>query len=110
MSNHAGVTIIGRVGKDPEVTATQMGADKTVFSVAVNIKKDAVQWFRVTAFGGLGKTCMQYVRKGMQVAVIGRMEPLYLYVNDNGDAGAVVSVTADNVVFLSRVEDEDEAF
>ena len=75
------LTIVGNVGKDPEMRYTPSGAAVTSFSVATSRQysnnagetvKETV-WFRITAWGKQAEVCNQYVKKGMKVLVEGRL-------------------------------------
>lgn len=71
------MTIIGNLGRDPEVRYTPDGLAVTNFTVAVNEKvkgEDKTLWFRVTAFGKLGEICGEYLSKGRQVFIEGRLQ------------------------------------
>jgi single-strand DNA-binding protein len=73
------VTLIGNVGKDPEMRFTPNGKANTSFSVATNRryttsdgeKKEETEWFTVQAWGKLAELCNQYVKKGDIVYVEG---------------------------------------
>lgn len=75
------VTIIGNLGSDPEMRYMQDGTAVTSFSVATNRKwknKDGspgeeTVWFRVSAWRRLAETTNQYLSKGRQVFVEGRL-------------------------------------
>jgi single-strand DNA-binding protein len=75
------VTIIGRLSRDPEMRYTPSGKAVTSFNVPVNRvftggdgeRKEETEWFRVNAWGRLAETCNNYLRKGMQVYVEGRL-------------------------------------
>ena len=77
------VTVIGNLGGDPEMRYTQDGTPVTSFSVATNRKwknKDGSQgeetvWIRVSAWRRLAEVCNQYLSKGKQVYVEGRLTP-----------------------------------
>ncbi len=80
--NYAKVILVGKVGKDAEMRYTPSGQAVTSFSVAVNetyTKDDKQQkkttWFRVSCWGKLAENCNQYVKKGMEVLVEGRLTP-----------------------------------
>lgn len=73
------ITITGRVGQDP--VEGSYGADGKLakFSVAVNRRKkqgvdQPPSWFNVTVFGQAAGPVMQYLTRGREVAVTGRME------------------------------------
>lgn len=80
--NYAKVILVGKVGRDAEMRYTPSGQAVTSFSVAVNetyTKDGQVQkkttWFRVSCWGKLAENCNQYVKKGMEVLVEGRLTP-----------------------------------
>lgn len=67
---------IGRLGRDPEVRYLPNGDAVTSFSLAVGWKtkdKEGTEWVRCSAFGKLAEICGQYLSKGKQVYVSGRM-------------------------------------
>ena len=75
--------IIGRLGRDPEVRYTQDGRAIANFSVATSEewkdretgeKKERTEWHRVVAFGRLGEICGEYLAKGRQVYIEGRLQ------------------------------------
>ncbi len=77
------VMLIGRLGKDPEVRYTQDGRAVANFTLATNEdwkdkatgeKKERTEWHRVVAFGKLGEICGEYLSKGRQVYVEGRLQ------------------------------------
>lgn len=71
------MTIIGNLGRDPEVRYTPDGLAVTNFSVAVTEKvkgEDKTLWFKIVAFGKLGEICGEYLSKGKQVYVEGRLQ------------------------------------
>ena len=68
------ITIIGNVGRDPEMRAIPSGEMVTGFTVATTERSkagDVTTWFRVSAFGKLAETCNQYLRKGSYVYIEG---------------------------------------
>ncbi len=67
---------IGRLGDDP---MARMANDTPVsnFTVAVGSKfgnKDQTEWVRIVAFGKLAEVCNEYLKKGHQVFVSGRLQ------------------------------------
>ena len=75
------VIIVGNLGRDPEVRYSQGGMAICKMSVAVTQKvkdgdgwKDATEWFRVTLFGKQAENAGQYLQKGRQVYVEGRLK------------------------------------
>jgi single-strand DNA-binding protein len=77
------ITIIGNLGRDPEVRVTPSGTTVATFSVAVNERRrdadgnpqEKTLWFRVSAFNRLAEICAQYLTKGASVYVEGRLDP-----------------------------------
>lgn len=108
------LVIVGNLGGDPEMRYTPDGTPVTNFSVATNRKwnnPDGSQgeetvWFRVTAWRKLAETCNQYLSKGRQVLVEGRLTPdkttggPRIWSGNDGKARASYEVTAESVKFL----------
>lgn len=75
------VVIVGNLGTDPEMRYTPSGQAVTNFSIATNRRwtgsdgnqKEEVTWFRVSTWGKLAEVCNQYLSKGRQVMVEGRL-------------------------------------
>lgn len=79
--SHQKNLIIGRLGADPEMRFAPNGQPVTNFSVATNRKyknsggeevKETV-WFKVSAWGKMAEVCNNYLRKGSQVYIEGRL-------------------------------------
>jgi single-strand DNA-binding protein len=67
---------IGRLGRDPEVRFSASGEAIANFSIACGWKskeKESVEWIRIVSFGKLAGVCGDYLRKGSQVYISGRM-------------------------------------
>ena len=67
---------IGHLGKDPEARFAASGTAITSFSIACGWKsaeKEGTEWVNVTAFGRLAEICAEYLKKGKQVFVQGRL-------------------------------------
>lgn len=99
------ITMIGNLTNDP--TEREVG-DKTVcsFTVAVDRKKTKekiTDFFRVSAWDWLGKTCMKYLSKGRKVCVVGELQAR-LYDAKNGQQRLSLDVSADEIEFLSPRE------
>lgn len=68
---------IGRLGNDPETKYTQSGMAVTNISLACGWKskdKEGTEWVRVSAFGKLAEIMGEYLKKGSQVFISGRMK------------------------------------
>ena len=75
--------VLGRLGRDPETRYTQDGKAICSFSVATSEewkdkqtgeKRERTEWHNITAFGRLGEICGQYLSKGQQVYIEGRLQ------------------------------------
>jgi single-strand DNA-binding protein len=83
MSDLNKAMIIGRLGKDPEIRYTQDGKAVANFTLATSDKwrdkdsgemQERTEWHRVVAFGRLGEICGEYLAKGRQVFIEGRLQ------------------------------------
>ena len=75
------VILIGNLGKDPEVRYTQSGSAVANFSMATveKYKKDGepvenTEWHKVVAFGRLAEIVGEYLTKGSQIYVEGKIQ------------------------------------
>lgn len=70
--------IVGRVGRDPEMKYFETGKVKTSFSVAVNhwdskAKAEVADWYNIEVWDKQAEFVGEYVKKGRQVAIDGRI-------------------------------------
>ena len=69
------VTLLGRVGKDPEIRYTNDNKAVAMFSIATNeLGKDKTTWHNVKAWEQKAELVEKYVKKGDLLFVQGRME------------------------------------
>ena len=108
------LTIIGNLGRDPEMRYTPSGTPVTNLNVATNrTYKDQngqqvkeTTWFRVSVFGKTAENCAQYLQKGRMVLVEGRLIPdkqsggPRIWDKQDGTKGASFEVFATNVKFM----------
>ena len=75
--------LIGNLGRDPEISHANSGVSIAKFSLATSEKwKDKytgemqrrTEWHRITAFGRLAEICREYLSKGKQVCIEGRIQ------------------------------------
>ncbi len=116
MAGYQYTVIIGNVGRDPEMRYTQSGVAVCDFSVAVsrrwtdrnsNEQREETTWFRVSAWRQLAETANQYVHKGMQIMVAGRISA-DAYVGQDGQPRASLNLTAMDMQFLGRRGEAEE--
>lgn len=68
------INLIGKLGRDPEFKETSGGKTLALFSLAVDgYKKGETDWFECEAWGKTAEIIGDWVRKGNQVRVTGRM-------------------------------------
>ena len=107
------VILAGNLGRDPEMRYTPSGQAVANLSVATNEKwkdrdgnsKERTVWWRVAVWGKQAETCNQYLSKGRQVLVEGRMNSddsgnPRTFQRQDGSWGATFEVTAQSVRFL----------
>jgi single-strand DNA-binding protein len=76
------VILIGRLGADPEIRYTNNGTAVANFSLATSTnwtnksgeREERTDWHKIVAFGRLGEICGEYLNKGKQVYVEGRLQ------------------------------------
>ncbi len=76
------VILIGNLGADPEVRYTQNNTAVANFRIATTdvwtdrdgAKQERTEWHNIVAWGRLGEICGQYLKKGKQVYVEGRLQ------------------------------------
>jgi single-strand DNA-binding protein len=115
------ITIVGYLGRDPEMRYTPSGQPVTNFSVATSRKwagsdgqqHDETVWWRVTVWGKQAETCNQYLSKGRLVLIEGRVggdrlpqggnaEQIvpHIWQGQDGQPRAQFQITAQTVRFL----------
>ena len=74
-------TIVGNLGRDPEIRYSKKGDAIASFSVASTSRykigdewKDHTEWFNVVVFGKLASACEQYLAKGSPIYLRGRIQ------------------------------------
>jgi single-strand DNA-binding protein len=109
------ITLIGNLGRDPEMRYTPSGQAVSNFSMATTEKwtgqdgqlQERTIWWRVSAFGKQAETINQYLKKGSKVYVEGRMQAdpksggPRIYQRQDGSAGSSFEVNASTIKFLS---------
>ena len=77
MAGFQQVTVLGRLGQDPELTTTQGGMQVAKFSIATSRKdkqgQEKTSWHRCTAFNKTAELVGQYVKKGDQLLIQGEL-------------------------------------
>ena len=122
MAGYQQTIIVGNVGRDPNFKYTQGGVAVCDFSVAVTRRsggrstdqnqaqgqprEEKTTWFRVTCWREQAEIANQYIRKGMQVMVVGTVE-VNPYIDKNNQPAATLDLTAQTFQMLgSRADNQ----
>ena len=108
------VQIIGHLGKDPEMRYTPSGKPVTTFSMAVSRswnsadgeRHNETEWFSVVAWGNLAEICKQYLVKGQQVYIEGRLQTRR-WDDKEGAKHTSVEIVASEMMMLGERRDSN---
>ena len=103
------IIVIGNLGQDPEMRYTPNGQGVTSISVASSRKyttaagesREEVEWFNCSAFGKLAENCNQYLTKGKQVYLEGRLSSR-TFQTQNGETRHSNDINVTEVQFLGQ--------
>lgn len=103
------VTLIGRLGRTPEMRYTPNGKPVTSFSIVTthtwissnNQVQEETDWFNVVAWGNLAEACKESLTKGQPVYVEGRMKTRQ-WADADDTSHSRAEVVAQSVVSLSQ--------
>lgn len=110
------ITIIGNLGRDPELRYTPQGDAVCDFSVAVNDRKkdksgdfqDVTTWFKVTFWGKQGENASKYLTKGRQVYVEGRLQ-LEEWTDRDGNSRQTLAIRGSELQFIGEKTSDDRS-
>lgn len=100
--------LIGRLGSDPEVRYTPSGVAVANFSIATSEewkdkdtgeKQERTEWHRIVAWRRLGEICGEYLSKGRQVYVEGRIQTRS-WEDREGNKRYTTEIVATDIQFL----------
>ena len=106
------VMVIGHLGRDPEMRYTPSGRPVTTFTVAVSRswntadgeRRTETEWFNIVAWGNLAEICKQYLHKGQQVYIEGRLQTRR-WEDKEGQKHTNVEVVANEMMMLGDRRD-----
>lgn len=111
------VILIGNVGKDPDIKYFDNGSVVANFTLATTERgytaangtqiPDRTEWHNIVCWRGLAKVAEQFVRKGTQVYVEGKIRSR-TYDDANGQKRYVNEIYADNLELLGRRREGNE--
>ena len=102
--------IVGNLGRDPEMRATQSGTQVANFSVATSStfndaqgqRQEQTEWHNVVAFVRLPESCAQYLHKGKQVYIEGRIQTRSWDDKETGQKKYMTEIVAREMQMLGR--------
>lgn len=110
------IMIIGNLGRDPEMRYTPSGRPVTTFSVATSRtwntadgeKRVETEWFNVVAWSNLAEICKQYLSKGQQVYIEGRLQTRH-WDDADGNKHTSVEIVANEMILLGDRRESSDA-
>jgi single-strand DNA-binding protein len=102
------VIILGRLGQDPELRYTPSGASVCQFSLATSEswndkstgqKQEKTEWHRIVVWGKLAELCNQYLSKGRQAFVEGKIQTRS-WEDKDGQKRYTTEILANTVQFI----------
>ena len=107
------VILLGRLGRDPEMRYTPDGLAITNFSIATSDtwtdkmtgdKREKTEWHRIVAFRRLAEICGEYLSKGKQVYVEGKLQTRE-WEDKDGSKRYTTEIIADTIQFVGGRDD-----
>jgi single-strand DNA-binding protein len=110
------IILVGYLGRDPELRYTPQGTAVCKFSVATSERRknasgepeETTTWFRISAWGRLAEVANEYLAKGRQVYVEGRLRQEE-YTDREGKPRTSLEVNATEIQFIGQRGDEAAA-
>jgi single-strand DNA-binding protein len=106
------VILIGNLGRDPEIRYTQGGTAIANFTLATTDRfknkdgewEDRTEWHRVVFFGRTAEVCGEYLHKGKQIYVEGRLQTRK-WEDKGGQERYTTEIVGDKMQMLGRVDE-----
>jgi single-strand DNA-binding protein len=103
------VMLIGHLGREPEMRYTPSGRPVTSFSLAATRtwnspdgeRREETEWFNIVAWGNLAEICKQYLAKGQQVYIEGRLQTRR-WEDQEGKKHYATEVVANEMIMLGE--------
>jgi len=104
--------LVGRLGKDPEIKYTPDGKAISNFTMATSEtykdkegqKQERTEWHRIVAFGKLAEICGEYLVKGKQVYIEGRIQTRS-WDDKDGNKKYMTEIVANTMQMLGRADE-----
>jgi single-strand DNA-binding protein len=109
MSGVNKVILIGNLGSDPQVRYTPSGQAVANFNIATSERfnnkagerEERTEWHRIVAWGKLAEICQQYLKKGKQVYIEGRLQTRQ-WEDQQGQKRQTTEIVAQQMTMLGR--------
>jgi single-strand DNA-binding protein len=100
--------LVGNLGRDPEVRYLPSGQSVANFTIATTenftdrsgTRQERTEWHRIVAWGKLAEVCAQYLKKGRQVYIEGRITTRQYDAKDGSGKRYTTEIVAQTVQFL----------
>lgn len=111
------VILLGRLGQDPELKYTPSGSSVCNFSMATTEswsdkqtgqKQEKTEWHRIVVWGKLAELCNQYLSKGRQAFVEGRIQTRS-WDDKDGQKRYATEILASTVQFIGGPQDSSSS-
>lgn len=106
------VILIGHLGKDPEVSVVGDGIKVAKFSLATSEsyvkdgkKIEQTEWHNIVAWRGLAEVCENYLQKGKQIYLEGKIRTRS-YEDKEGVKKYATDIVADSIQMLGKKSDD----
>ena len=107
------IIIVGNLGRDPELRYTPQGSAVCNFTVATSERRknasgeaeETTTWFRVSAWGRQAELANEFLTKGRQVYVEGRLR-VEEYTDRDGKPRTSLEINATDIQFINQRGDE----
>lgn len=107
------VILIGNLGRDPEVRSTQTGRPVANFTLATNRRwtdnqgqrQEQTEWHNIVCWGRQAEVAGQYLRKGKQIYVEGRIQTRSWEDRQSGEKKYMTEIVCDNFQMLGGRND-----
>lgn len=107
------VILVGNLGADPEVRYTPGGTAVANFRIATTesyknkegTKEEKTEWHRIVTFGKLAEICGEYLHKGKQVYLEGRIQTSQ-WDDKEGNKRYTTEIVCNQMQMLGRVGDK----
>lgn len=106
--------LIGHLGTDPEMRVTTSGQSVVNFTIATNENfkdssgnlQERTEWHRIVAWGKLAEICNQYLKKGRQVYIEGRLQTRSWDDNRTGEKKYTTEIVCTDMQMLGSGRDQ----